>query len=333
MIYLNASDVAAAIGQNRFKTPGDIVKTYWERANLSKEKRDSQDYELEEDTSKKLIETIGTQQDKEKYESIVAETEKEKTEKENLILEHTEINKIKLNEVKNNKELSEKDKTVIVDKLVKELEITNDNLNNEIKLLETKKRTEIALVNKTIIETTLDKAVDENKTELSKEIEKEKVCEIKKIVGKDSQEAFKLEKTAKTYVNTNRGIKGEDSIINKYEADKNKKVTDRNSNLYYIDIGEFRIGGKIDGYDKSTNSLVEVKRRRNKLLGLPKYEKIQCEIYMHMLNISNCIHIEEYDGNQKERKYKSDERLWKYIEDGLDEFSEYYKTTWIKLSN
>ncbi len=58
-IYINASDVAACIGDNRWKSPEDVVRSQWEKHNLSEDKINTKDYMFDAGTVEKLVRAHG----------------------------------------------------------------------------------------------------------------------------------------------------------------------------------------------------------------------------------------------------------------------------------
>lgn len=277
MIYINASDVAAAVGLNRFKSPSDIISAYTKRNAVPKLIIDAEEYMISTDDTVSVISKLGNEIQKEEVRTIVSELLQKETDIQAKVTEPEEVAKL-------NQQLAEK-------------------------------KVELATLNKQVVEQALNSAVVAPDAQESKE-KQQKVMEVLPSV---------LENRVNTFVNTERGKQGEDKILNRYEMENNTVVTERNSRMYYLHVGEFNIGGRIDGFDKMNRRLVEVKKRRNKFLGMPKYEKVQCEIYMRMLGLSECVHVEEYNDSQKETAYCRNEKLWREIEDGLEHFYALYE--------
>lgn len=283
-IYLNASDVAAAIGMNRFKTPNEVVQTYLKRASVPKVVIEAEEYSATAEDSVDIVNKLGN--DEQKLEVKVLTDQ--------------------INEVQ---------------ELCKQLPLEQEEKIEVLNKTIVDKKIELGTLNKQVIETALQAAVVETDPKRS-------LSEQKKVVDAlPATFASGLgESKVNTFVNTERGKQGEAAILNRYEVDNNTTVTERNSRMYYIHVGEFIIGGRIDGFDRPNRRLVEVKKRRNKFLGMPKYEKVQCEIYIRMLGLSECVHVEEYNEIQKETTYCRNENVWKEIGDGLDKFYALYQT-------
>jgi len=336
-VYINASDVAACIGENRWKSPEDVVRAYWERNNLSRDAVDSKGYTLDSATTEKLVSTQGTSDDRETLAGI-----------RGAALEQTETARRKKHE-----------HTAALDKTLHDLAVARgdcetlpsgakeeclgaikqreneaaaltkarlDALDDKLEAIGENRVISEALVNKNVVERVMEKAVTAVTGSAATSREKEGMDVLAKIVPQDDLRV--ISEVTKTHVNTQRGTRGEDTIINDYEHSSGSKVTQRNDKLYYLEVGGILVGGRIDGFVQKSRTLLEVKRRRNRFLGFPKYEKIQCEMYLHMLGIDTCTHVEEFDGQQKSREYTSNPALWETITSGLGEFRTFYIDTY-----
>lgn len=275
-LYINASDVAAAIGENKYKPAIEIYQKIIDRRTKSKEEIEVSNFELSTDSVEALVATTN---------------DLELIEKSKKIQERTIAIK-KENPVDLKEKLS------------------------EIKFEEN-------VITKKAVEKIFESAVTQKDDKTSISMEKEKIQQIKKIINIEDVE--KLTRAVKSHVNTERGTRDEERIIEKHEKISGSTVTDRNEKMFYLKIGSWVVGGKIDGFDEKEHRLVEVKRRRNRHLGCPIYEKIQIEIYMRMLGVDHALHIEEYNQIQKTTEYKSNAKLWKKIEDGLEKFRNDYQ--------
>ena len=131
-------------------------------------------------------------------------------------------------------------------------------------------------------------------------------------------------------INTNRGTRNENKIIQQYNKRHFTKITDNNSQLYkypLVDIKgldgvlyKFHISAKIDGLQD--NILIEVKNRRNRLFTkIPEYEKIQMEIYLRILNLDTAKLVQNFNDTSSELLYNADDVLWDYIIDNLYKFT------------
>ena len=131
-------------------------------------------------------------------------------------------------------------------------------------------------------------------------------------------------------INTNRGTRNENKIIQEYNKRNFTTITDNNSQLYkypLVDIKgldgilyKFHISAKIDGLQD--NILIEVKNRRNRLFTkIPEYEKIQMEIYLRILNLNTAKLVQNFNDTSSELLYNADDVLWDYIIDNLYKFT------------
>ena len=131
-------------------------------------------------------------------------------------------------------------------------------------------------------------------------------------------------------INTNRGTRNENKIIQNYNKRHVTIITDNNSQLYkypLVDIKgsdgvlyKFHISAKIDGLQD--NILIEVKNRRNRLFTkIPKKEKIQMEIYLRILNLDTAKLVQNFNDTSSELLYNADDVLWNYILDNLCKFT------------
>lgn len=334
-IYINASDVAACVGENRWKSPEDVVRMYWERNNLSPEKIASKGYVFDEQTTEKLVSKRGTVEDIRSLAEIQATA-----------LEHTEAVRCKKREhfacldgTLRDFAVARADCVDLPGDVIQErLQVIKQSEDAAVALTKTRldaldetldeindgKLMEEALVNKRVVERVMEKAVTAVTAAASNSSEKEGLDVLSGLVPAENLKTIADE--ARTYINTKRGTQGEDRIINDYEKASGEKVSKRNEKLYYITVGNVLIGGRIDGFVQKSNTLLEVKRRRNRFLGFPKYEKIQCEVYLRMLGLTSCTHVEEFDGRQKPREYTSNPELWKQVTSGLSAFEDLYAT-------
>lgn len=65
------------------------------------------------------------------------------------------------------------------------------------------------------------------------------------------------------------------------------------------------VGGRVDGLLGDT--IVETKHRRNRLFNcIYKYEKVQIEIYLFLLDKKKCLHIENFNGESNQIYYDRD---------------------------
>jgi hypothetical protein len=126
------------------------------------------------------------------------------------------------------------------------------------------------------------------------DLNKDKAKVMKKIessLPESKKNEFK--KSFNTITNTNFGIKYENKGCDLYESKTNSTVV-KTSKYYktelfqipneYDKIDTWGIGGKIDGILLPENKIVEIKNRvKNLFYSLRDYEKVQCFVYMFLL--------------------------------------------------
>ena len=127
------------------------------------------------------------------------------------------------------------------------------------------------------------------------------------------------------HVAKERGICGEKRALDALEAKCNIVVNERNRELksHTFAFG-VRVTGCIDGKTQD-GTLVEAKERRYKLLGVPYYERIQCEVYLRLFDLHKCCLTERFNDQSKEYVFTRDDRLWSEITEGLREFKRLFK--------
>ena len=129
-----------------------------------------------------------------------------------------------------------------------------------------------------------------NVSELQK-VKTEVMNKVSKSMNHEKKKQF--EKSFNSFTNTNFGIKYENKGGDLYEAKTGCKIIKTNKyhkiELFIIP-NEMRmndiwsIGGKIDGILLPENKIIEIKNRVNNLFyRLRNYEKVQCYVYMFLL--------------------------------------------------
>jgi hypothetical protein len=299
-MWLRASDIAAAVGLNKYKLPKEVASWYIENKNQSQREKNVNEYRTNCSDVKLLVENKGTKEQKETHDlinnfcdSIVKSDDVDKHVKDEIEKVNFDIKRVKI---------------------IKEIS-SNFKKGKDVEKI---KIVEKAVITKEILDVVLKDAISIKKSEKSKNVEKR--------VLESVPESIK--NISKSVVNKKRGIQEESNIINTFEINNNTQVEKRNDEVYNLFLEGIKIYGKIDGF--SDGKLVEVKNRRNRLFRVvPIYEKVQCEIYMKMLNITECIHVERFDEKDIITEYKSDEKLILKIKEGLRK----YKTLYNQLRN
>lgn len=164
---------------------------------------------------------------------------------------------------------------------------------------------------------TLIENIDDRKKSLQEKIEKLDITKTEK---------HQLIKDSETFINTDHGVKTEDSQIQKYEKRyKIKLDVSQKYNCKTIRDNWF-IGGKVDGLyidsdNPSKNLIVEIKNRaRGFFNGLRDYEKVQVQLYMWMLGVNTTHLVECYNGKQRTTKIYYDKEFINNILVKLDIF-------------
>jgi hypothetical protein len=80
-----------------------------------------------------------------------------------------------------------------------------------------------------------------------------------------------------------RGTRLEHAVLTTYEAVHETKVGMRNDRCMYLRTPAYIISGRVDGFDESTNTLIEVKNRRRRWTNVPEYDLIQVRVYLAIL--------------------------------------------------
>lgn len=119
-------------------------------------------------------------------------------------------------------------------------------------------------------------------------------------------------------VNTRRGTKNEHKGIASYENSKRVKLHGKNSEFYKKWIGKnsfgtsVYVGGRVDGL--TDDRVVEVKCRRNHLFNtLPVYEKVQTQAYLFLTGKNTVEVVQKYDGCTKSDEYVADPHFWNQV--------------------
>jgi hypothetical protein len=119
-------------------------------------------------------------------------------------------------------------------------------------------------------------------------------------------------------VSRKRGLDNEDSILNQYEAQREVKVTERNTKTIKKSFETFKLVGRCDGYVASESRIVDSKDRTRVWPNVPLYDEIQLRCYMNMYDAREAELIERFpDGNVRHTKFLNDPEKWKAIESAV----------------
>lgn len=146
--------------------------------------------------------------------------------------------------------------------------------------------------------------------EVRSALEKSKVCDI----PVPTFESPVIQEYVKHEVYKNNGTHREG------KTKKDHGVTP-DSKRYTMNITEdVTLVGYIDG--RKDNCIVEIKNRQRRLFHkVPLYENIQCQVYMKLTGVHECIFIEQYGSDSNTFHLTFSESQWDDIFQGLVEFS------------
>lgn len=151
---------------------------------------------------------------------------------------------------------------------------------------------------------------------------------------------IKLKNIVEEIIQTKRGSVYESTDISEMKQEIRLDNTLIKKELFRFDHKDFTykiiIGGRVDGYVDS-ETILETKHRRNRLFKfIPNYEKVQIEMYLYILNLKKCLHVENYKGEKIETEYFHNEEFLENIKqelkDYLISFIEKYITITERLS-
>mgnify|MGYP001280115615 CR=1 FL=1 len=132
-----------------------------------------------------------------------------------------------------------------------------------------------------------------------------------------------IQEEVKSRINKARGTRFENKGINQYEKKAQKRVTDRNSEMFEKIVKREEdytivLRAKIDGIDRDNNCLIEHKNRVNELFKeIPIYEKVQLEIYMHITQLGSCKLVQTHFEDTNELSFQHSKKGWKEIKKSL----------------
>jgi hypothetical protein len=315
-IYINCSDVAAAIGKNRFKTPESIAENILLKLAADKEK--DNDEAVEDEKEEKVM----TEETKvRKVEQIISNNEE-------ISLQIEKLTKSKMNIVtlptKNDEKISGQNLVSSTKKNKENTEDTEVVFNNE----------NIKLVSQKIVDLLNEKTTETDKTIKEEKIEEKVDKKLQlKFAAKDVELLIERQISMKT------GVLSEEKIVDSLQKDLGQVIRCRNCVMKYREIivpiahgtgGDRRrfkilVGGKPDGIitdNKEGLVITEVKNRQNRLFRtVPIYEMIQVQIYMWLFRASKCIFRENYHGDHWSTTIDYDPVMIETIQKDLVNFS------------
>ena len=122
---------------------------------------------------------------------------------------------------------------------------------------------------------------------------------LEKINFLPENEKKEITKSINNIANTNFGIKNENDITKIYEQKTGNSIIKDNKYIKKIIYESYKfniiIGGKIDGINLETGSIIEIKNRINKLFyTLREYEKVQIMCYIFLFNTNKGDLVEAF---------------------------------------
>lgn len=155
---------------------------------------------------------------------------------------------------------------------------------------------------------------------------------------KSTSNIYKYNNYKRSTINTKNGLDKEKSTIEIFEDKKKVKVDNKNDKIYntYINkpynkliIHNVILNGAVDGI-VNNEYIVEIKNRQKRFFDeIPIYEKIQIIVYMKLLKLYKCYHVQRFKDDIiiTEIKYTKEEfsKEWEEIEIGLIKFIEYFE--------
>lgn len=277
-LVIFASELAACIGLNKYKSVNDAKIDFWKRLDVDTFKEASERVNIYKRTSDDIVNTLSNNVKVEMTNAIVIDDEKKAT----LIVEK------------------------VLDKPVNILD--KDKLESITKTLSSGGDLEESCLHivgsKQIIEKlkALDK--DSSVSDVKMVIESVKVKDVEEV-----------RKSVVSSVNTKRGVRNESSGISSYESSKKIKLYDTNDKFHKTQIGKtpigtrILIGGRVDGL--TDDKVVEIKCRRNRFFyNIPIYEKVQLHAYMKMTGRLASDLTQKYNGDVFTETHDFDNQFW-----------------------
>jgi hypothetical protein len=122
-----------------------------------------------------------------------------------------------------------------------------------------------------------------------------------------------------------RGTALESVALDAYGDARGTAVTQRNDHMLYLRNHQYILGGRIDGWDAATHTLIEVKNRRRMWATVPEYDLIQVRVYLAMLAAkpdatpaATGLLLEKFpDGSTRETRVHHEAQAWARIHTGL----------------
>ena len=115
------------------------------------------------------------------------------------------------------------------------------------------------------------------------------------------------------------GLNAENANLNRFQEIFKKKIRFREYETS-IKLNNIVILGRIDAIT-TDDQIIELKNRVDKLKGVFLHERVQCHLYMKMLDMKSCLLFESYQNEHKGHDIQFDDALWTRIEDVIYELA------------
>ena len=305
-LYINASEVAAAIGANRFKSREDVIQSVLERLNSSPNSETRRMSELP--VSALIREAAPVDLAKlEQQEALV-----------NSMAAGLKMSRktVDLECAKRERDVTTAQELVVAKRANKAAVADHTHRSDAVVV----KRAEVACA---ALASAIEALVEPTVSVESVDVQEAQITR-RMVATVPIEQQAAVRQAVRTAVSTTRGIRGESAIINAHQQTIGSAISDRNERVQYIVVGGVRIGGKCDGIDRLNDTLIEAKHRRSRFLGVPKYEAIQCEVYMRMYKMKRCTLVEHFNGESRNHQMEQSDKRWEWINQGLQEFENAY---------
>lgn len=365
---LNASDVAAAIGKNKYKNKFDIVDSYFSKQFETEAQIANKEYPIEPEYVETLTNTLGTKDDMIELDKInnsiiqkedIANTELKKNMKmldfeKKLVQQTIDYDEELMQKIKIDKQYKTGEKLEELNELEEEIKTKKNTHVSKLNDLNTKEQEiksnnehDLNAINdekiersrhhaQLVIQKSVSNAIYSINTNESNNLLQSKITKINEIKMEPLVKE-KLISNVNSHVAIERGKVFENDILDDFENENKVKVSKRNDQYFSQIIGGLTVIAKIDGFDEEKNEIIEVKKRKNRFFrDIPEYEKVQMELYCRMvsnelgLNITKCTHIQEFNGVRKLTTYNVDDDMWNEIQDGVFKFKNFAVPHWQK---
>lgn len=162
--------------------------------------------------------------------------------------------------------------------------------------------------------------IEESSTANSIQDIKPSVEKIRSLVPQNLPESVRSEviRRVESQINCQFGTNQEASAINSYESEQTVVVSKRNDAFYKRSVGNvdgtpIYVGGKVDGI-KEDGTVIEVKNRMRRFFDpLPKYDVVQLQTYLFIIDSQNGELVEQLKGDRtqiKSTSVKRDDDMW-----------------------